>query len=69
MLDLIRGAETVLADIGELSLDRRFQVVVLEALLVGEAQLDAELDAAGLRRRSYLDDAGHGSRRSPSRRA
>jgi SAM-dependent methyltransferase len=139
MLDLIRGAETVLADIDELSLERRFPVVVLasnfvndpdrtrvrsyldccarhafpsgqvlvqgyprdwrpdsewrevggvrlrlrsfeldgpalhgemeyvvggerlchefEALLVGEAQLDAELDAAGLRRRRYLDDA------------
>ena len=28
-----------------------------EALLVGEAQLDAELDAARLRRRRYLDDA------------
>jgi SAM-dependent methyltransferase len=29
-----------------------------EALLAGKAQIDADLEAAGLRRRRYLDDAG-----------
>jgi hypothetical protein len=29
-----------------------------EALLASEAQIDADLEAAGLRRRRYLDDAG-----------
>jgi len=29
-----------------------------EALLATEAQIDADLDAAGLRRHRYLDDAG-----------
>jgi hypothetical protein len=29
-----------------------------EALLAGEAQIDTDLEAAGLRRNRYLDDAG-----------
>jgi hypothetical protein len=33
-------------------------VHAFEALLAGEAQVDADLEAAGLRRRRYLDDAG-----------
>ena len=49
--DLLRGEMEYLVD-GE-SLEHAF-----EARLVSEAELDAELETAGLRRRRYLDDPG-----------